>query len=149
MRAKSKEMQSKFEEYEAERKALQAENQSMKTFKTDSEQLAKEKQANAEVTAKCESLAAQCSTLKTRFDEQLARQANSDQTIQSQQEKLAAFEQKTQSLLAEKAEAVGTQDRLQSDLEDLKCSNKGFEQENARLVKDRDSNLQLIHELTA
>ena len=43
MRAKSKEMQSKFEEYEAERKALQAENQSMKTFKTDSEQLAKEK----------------------------------------------------------------------------------------------------------
>ena len=43
MRAKNKEMQKKFHEFDTERKALQAENESMRTFKTDSEQLVKER----------------------------------------------------------------------------------------------------------
>ena len=43
MRAKNQEMQKKFQEFDEERKALKKENQRMKTFKTDSEQLEKER----------------------------------------------------------------------------------------------------------
>ena len=42
MRQKNAEMQKKFKEFDSERKKLQEENQNMKTFKTDSEQLVKE-----------------------------------------------------------------------------------------------------------
>ena len=48
-----------------------------------------------EVVQRCESLTDQLSTLKLTFDEQLQKQALADDIIQSQQEKIAAFEQKT------------------------------------------------------
>ena len=95
MRFKSKDMQRKFEEYESERNTLQEENQSMKTFKTDSEQLVKERQAYQEASKRCESLTAQLSTLKQKFDEQLVKLEAHEITIKSQMEKLSAFEQKT------------------------------------------------------
>ena len=64
MRIKNKEMQFKFEEYEAERIALRAENENMKSFKTDSEQLVLEKKAFLEATSKCESLTTQLEQLR-------------------------------------------------------------------------------------
>ena len=64
MRIKNKEMQIKFEEYEAERVALRAENENMKSFKTDSEQLVLEKKAHMEATSKCESLTAELEQLQ-------------------------------------------------------------------------------------
>ena len=51
-------------------------------------------------------------------------------------------------MLQEKSEAVGTLNRLQSDLEDLKRSNAGFEKENINLVEERNKNLQHITELS-
>ena len=38
--------------------------------------------------------------------------------------------------------------RLQSDLDDLKRSNAGFEKENINLVEERNKNLQRITELS-
>jgi len=38
---------------------------------------------------------------------------------------------------------------MQSDLDDIKRSNKGFETENISLVKERNANLQEIRELTS
>ena len=54
-----------------------------------------------------------------------------------------------QHLQVEKEETIGTQNRLQSDLEDLKRSNADFEQENVKLVKERANNLLQIDEITA
>jgi len=56
MRAKNQEMQKKFREFDAERKELIDQNKTMKSFKTDSEQLLKEQQAHHNALAKCEAL---------------------------------------------------------------------------------------------
>lgn len=82
MRAKSKEMQRKFEEYQVERQNLLDENQNMKS--TDSEQLEKERQAHQVTSLKLDALTAQLSALKLQVDEQLAKQSASDLTIQGQ-----------------------------------------------------------------
>ena len=78
--------------------------------------------------------------MKARFDEQLARIEEYDSQIQSYQEQISAFEGKIQTLQGEKAEAISAENRMQSDLEDLKRSNRGFEEENSSLVKERRSN---------
>jgi regulator of replication initiation timing len=56
MRAKNQEMQKKFREFDAERKELIDQNKTMKSFKTDSEQLLKEQQAHHNALTKCEAL---------------------------------------------------------------------------------------------
>lgn len=138
MRAKSKEMQQKFEEYELERQALQKENASMKNFKTDSEQLIIEKQALLEARTRCDTLTAELATIQAKCEEQLCKMAQADRTIQGQQDKLKAFELKTNRLMIEQSEAVSTQNRLQGDIDDLKRSNEGFERENSSLVNERN-----------
>jgi len=72
MREKNKEMQRKFREFDAERKALIEENASIKQgTKSDSEQLDRLRGAHAEAVAKQESQEAQLATLRKRFNEQV------------------------------------------------------------------------------
>ena len=70
MRAKSQEMQRKFKDFDAERKALIAANQDMALGnKSDNEQLEKLRKAHSEIVQQKESLETQITTLRLRFDE--------------------------------------------------------------------------------
>ena len=62
---------------------------------------------------------------------------------------MTAIEQKNHKLKTQQAEAISTQSCLQSDIDDLKRSNSGFEKENLSLVKDREILYESIKELTA
>lgn len=80
-------------------------------------------------------------TLKSRFDEQLYKQAEAEQVIEGQKKQLEAFELKTKKLLSEKSEAVSDQSRLQNDIVDLRKANESLENENNSLIKEREKTL--------
>ena len=95
MRDKNKEMQRKFKDFDAERKALMEENAGMRQGnKTDSEQLDKMRKAHYESITKTESLENQISTLRSRFDEQLAKHESQEAAISRYNDQIQAFEVK-------------------------------------------------------
>ena len=62
-------------------------------------------------------------------------------------DKLVAYEQMTQTLLKEKAEAISAQIRLQRELEEVRRLKAGVELENCNLIEERKLNLQRIEML--